>query len=83
MEHSSMCIYIELLKLNFVLKNILLMLILKHSCRLITKFRTCNKLAMEKGRYNNIERHRRHCDLCNDDIIGENQGNISGKQAGR
>ena len=32
--------------------------------RLLIRFRLCNhKLAVENGRYNNIERHRRYCHI--------------------
>jgi hypothetical protein len=38
----------------------------------ILKFRLCNhKLAVETGRYNNIERHRRFCDFCDQDQLGD------------
>ena len=40
--------------------------------RLIIRFRLCNhKLAVENGRYNNKERHRRYRDLCNDNFLGD------------
>ena len=40
--------------------------------RLIIRFRLCNhKLTVENGRYNNIERHRRYCDLCNCNVLGD------------
>ena len=39
---------------------------------MITKFRTCNhKLSVEKGRYNNVERYMRYCDICNQDMLGD------------
>ena len=40
--------------------------------KMLIKFRLCNhKLAVEKGRYSNIERFRRYCDLCNENILGD------------
>jgi hypothetical protein len=36
------------------------------------KFRTCNhKLAVEKGRYRNIPRHERTCNMCNSNAMGD------------
>ena len=39
---------------------------------LLTKLRVCNtKLPIEQGRYKNIPRHLRHCNLCNSNTIGD------------
>ena len=39
--------------------------------KIIIKFRTSNQpLAIEKSRYQNVERHRRYCELCDGNIIG-------------
>jgi hypothetical protein len=38
----------------------------------LCKFRTCNhKLAIERQRYHQIERHHRFCDMCDKDVIGD------------
>jgi hypothetical protein len=38
----------------------------------MVKFRTSNhKLAVETGRYNDVERHNRHCNLCNEAQLGD------------
>ena len=38
----------------------------------ILKLRSCNhRLPVERGRYSNIPRERRYCDLCNENIIGD------------
>ena len=38
----------------------------------IIKFRLCNhKLSIEKGRYSNIDRFRRYCDLCDSESLGD------------
>ena len=43
-----------------------------NTVRYILKFRTSNhKLAVEKGRYNNIERNQRYCDICKQNLLGD------------
>ena len=39
---------------------------------LLCKFRLGNsKLPTERGRYNNVPREQRHCELCNHNAIGD------------
>ena len=36
------------------------------------RLRLCNhKLRIETGRYENIDRHGRYCDMCDQDVIGD------------
>ena len=38
----------------------------------LCKFRTCNhRLPIERGRYRNIARYERYCELCDDNIVGD------------
>ena len=70
-NNSSKCILYKSYKHDLVLENYVLFSN-DHSRRLITKFRLCNhKFAVERGRYSNIERHRRYCDICNEHILGD------------
>lgn len=49
------------------------LLILPRQLRIpLSKFRTSNhKLAIERGRYNNIVRHERKCNLCTENKLGD------------
>lgn len=39
---------------------------------ILVKFRTCNhRLPIEKGRWENVERNNRICNLCNNSSIGD------------
>ena len=70
-SNSSKCVLYKFYKTNFEFENYMLNLKNLH-CKLLIKFRLCNhKFSIEKGRYNNIERHRRYCDICNEDKLGD------------
>ena len=41
-------------------------------CKYLVRLRLCNhKLRIETGRYENIDRHERYCDMCDQDVIGD------------
>lgn len=69
--NSSKCINYRIFKTNFVLEKYLIELSVK-SYITLAKFRTTNnRLPIEKGRWDNIERNQRFCPLCNCNLIGD------------
>ncbi len=68
---NSKCILYKSFKTKLKFENYLL-LFNGYYRKCLIRFRLCNhKLAVEKGRYNNIERHRRYCDICNENVLGD------------
>ena len=64
------CINYRIFKTNFVLGKYLIELSVKSYT--LAKFRTTNnRLPIEKGRWDNIERSQRFCPLCNCNLIGD------------
>ena len=71
MELNSKCILYKSFKTNLKFEKYLSELNGSHR-RLIIRFRLCNhKLAVERGRYTNIVRDRRYCDICTEDVLGD------------
>ena len=71
-ESNSKCILYKSFKTTFKLEKYLQELNEYH-LRFIIRFRLCNhKLAIERGRYNNVERFRRYCDLLMKIFLGMN-----------
>ena len=71
LENSGTCTLYKHIKNNLVIENYLLILP-RHLSIPICKFRCRNlKLAVVKGRYNNISRDMRFCHLCDDNIVGD------------
>ena len=71
MNDSSKCDTYRQFKTTFELENYLLAI--PRNWRIfIAKFRLSNhKLPIEKGRYTNIMRELRYCELCNDNSLGD------------
>jgi len=70
-ELNSKCILYKSFKTDLKMEKYLVELSGYHR-RMMVRFRLCNhKLAVERGRYNNVERHRRYCDICNENILGD------------
>lgn len=70
-QNSSKCDLYRLYKVNFGFENYLGMASFKYRVAL-TKLRLSNhKLSVERGRYRNIPRHQRLCDLCELDKVGD------------
>lgn len=47
-------------------------ILLENLRNILVKFRTCNhRLPIEKGRWKNVERNNRICNLCNNSSIGD------------
>lgn len=68
---SSKCILYKHFKLNLELEKYLLdvpAIYRKYICKLRT---TNHKLAVERGRYVNIPRHLRFCEMCGEDVMGD------------
>ncbi len=71
LNNTEMCCLYTNFKVNFECEEYLSKLPNKLRI-LFTKFRICNtKLPIEKGRYQNIPRFHRFCNLCNEQIIGD------------
>ena len=69
-ENSPKCMLYKYYKANLGFEKYLLSLNGLNR-KYIIKFRLSNhKLSIEKGRYNNVDRFRRYCDLCNDNVLG-------------
>ena len=69
--NSSKCLNYRLFKTTFILEKYITELSLKSAITL-AKFRTTNhKLPIEKGRWENIERNQRTCNLCNRNALGD------------
>ena len=68
---NSKCINYRIFRPKFGFEDYLL----KLDCRiriLLCKLRLGNsKLSIERGRYNNVQRKQRYCELCNHNIIGD------------
>ena len=59
---------IELIRMEFRMER----RVLELPDHAIITFRTCNhKLAVDVGRYQNVDRNLRNCDLCNLYILGD------------
>ena len=70
-SESRKCLLYKELKVNFKLESYLYKVPFCLS-RYLLKFRTCNhRLAIETGRYVNIERNERYCNNCNLNTIGD------------
>lgn len=70
-HESSKCILYRSYKCNFNLEEYLLSLPVAYR-KSVCKFRTSNhKLAIEKGRYSNVPRNQRFCNMCNANVIGD------------
>ena len=71
MQNSNKAINYRLYKTDFKFEVYLLKL--PDFYRMIlTRFRLgCSKLPVERGRYQNVDRDRRFCQLCNDNKIGD------------
>ena len=68
---NDKCVLYKVIKTNYGLENYFLTLP-KIYCQTLCKFRTSNhKLAIEKGRYINIPRNLRLCQLCKEGKIGD------------
>lgn len=71
LENSNKCITYRSIKETFGYENYLSNLSVTHRTAII-KLRVCNhKLAVERGRYCNIERNNRFCDNCNSNELGD------------
>ena len=71
LTESSKCDTYRQFKTDFTFEKYQINLSTKFR-RILAKFRTSNhKLAIESGRYSQIERHRRFCDLCTLDTVGD------------
>ena len=71
LENSGTCTLYKHIKDKLVLENYLLILP-RHLSIPICKFRCSNaKLAIVKGRYNNISRNLRFCHLCDENKMGD------------
>ena len=69
--NSPKCLNYRLFKTTFILEKYITELSLKSAITL-AKFRTTNhKLPIEKGRWENIERNQRTCNLCNRNALGD------------
>ena len=70
-RNCSKCILYKSYKLNFEFEKYLIVLN-KQSRKLMIKFRTSNhKLAVERGRYVNVDRNNRYCDTCDRQLLGD------------
>ena len=71
MFHSSKCSFYKEIKTSFRLEPYLYK-VPKSVWRYIVKFRCSNhKLPIETGRYINVDRHMRHCQKCNLEVLGD------------
>jgi hypothetical protein len=71
LDNSSKCILYKSYKLDFEFEKYLILLN-KQSRKLMIKFRTSNhKLPVERGRYANVDRNNRYCDICDRQILGD------------
>ena len=71
LDNNSKCILYRAFKTEIGFEKYLVNLN-KYNRKLIIKFRMCNhKLPVERGRYSNIERHKRYCDICNEEKLGD------------
>lgn len=69
--NSPKCFNYRIFKTNFILETYILELSTK-SYIALAQFRTTNnKLPIEKGRWENIDRSQRYCSLCNRNLIGD------------
>ena len=70
-NNSPKCVLYKEIKEHFRLEPYLVKLPRELS-RYIVKFRCVNhKFAIEKGRYSNIDRHLRYCDMCEAESLGD------------
>ena len=70
-KQSRKCVLYKNVKEDFMLERYLCEIPWKFS-KYILKLRLCNhKLAIETGRYYNIERNDRKCDKCSMDLLGD------------
>lgn len=71
MHSSSKASNYRIMKDTFEFENYMIRLPPEHS-HILCKFRTSNhRLPIEQQRYSNIERHKRYCNLCDENIVGD------------
>ena len=71
LTESSKCSTYRLYKETQNFENYLLN-VPTNLCRYLIKFRASNhKLPIERGRYTYIEQHRRYCDMCEQEELGD------------
>ena len=69
--NSDKCYNYHIFKSNYECEDYIQKLPFKY-WRALCRFRTCNhKLPVERGRYSNIPRHRRFCNVCDSDVLGD------------
>ena len=69
--NSPKCFNFRIFKTDFAFEKYIIELPIKAYIDL-AKFRTTNnRLPIEKGRWDNIERNERYCNLCNTNLIGD------------
>jgi hypothetical protein len=69
---SASCYNYNIFKTEFGIEQYLLIDLPPQHRNILCKFRTTNhKLAVELGRYTNVLRSRRFCNICDEEILGD------------